>query len=159
MKIRVELNMRNKKRNEMKSRTLKISTFVVIAFLVSCSANRELIGKESTEFGDVKFYIENYLDLKDNNYKKGVLAKFKNSTYYSFYPNEIIKTKTKEKHLFYTLTFGEITSELKQTEYFQELSKIDSLILSKGDEILDSLKWTNYKKSKGASGFITEVSQ
>ncbi|WP_272024127.1 hypothetical protein [Olleya namhaensis] len=143
----------------MKNRTLKISTFLVIAFLFSCSANKELIRKERTEFGDVKFYVENYLDLKDNNYKKSVLAKFKNSTYYSFYPNEIIKTKTKEKHLFHTLTFGEIASGLKQTEYFQELSKIDSLILSKGDKILDSLKWNNYKKSKGASGFITEVSR
>ena len=141
----------------MKNRTLKISTFVVIAFWVSCSANKELIRKERTEFGDVKFYVENYLDLKDNNYKKSVLAKFQNSTYI-FSPDEINKNKRKEKYLFYTLTYKEIPKELKQqTGYFQELSKIDSLILQKGDKILDSLNWNNHKKSKGATGFITEV--
>ena len=139
----------------MKNKPLKILTFVAIAFLVSCSANKELIGKEKTEFGDVKFYVEN--DLKNSNYKKRVLAICENSIFYSFYSNEIVKTKKNDKGLIYTLTFGEIPKELKQTEYFQELSRMDSLILLKGDKILDSLKWNNYKKSKGASGFTTEV--
>lgn len=133
----------------------KISIFILITFLTSCSTNKELIGKEKTEFGVVKFYVEN--DLKKNNYKKSVLAEFRNSTTYNFYPNEIIKILRKEKYLIRTLTFGEIPNELKQTDYFQKLSKIDSLILLKGDEILDSLKWNNYIKSKGATGFTTEV--
>jgi pantothenate kinase-related protein Tda10 len=65
--------------------------------------------------------------------------------------------KKNEKELIYTLTFGEIPKELNQPKYFQKLSRIDSLILLKGDKILDSLKWNNFKKSKGASGFIIEV--
>lgn len=139
----------------MKNKPLKLVTFIVIAFLVSCSANKELIGKEKTEFGDVKFYVEN--DLKNSYYKKRVLAIFQNSIFYSFYSNEIVKTKKNDEGLIYTLTFGEIPKELNQPRYFKKLSRIDSLILTKGDKVLDSLEWNNYKKSKGASGFIIEV--
>jgi len=140
----------------MKNKPLKTLIFLAIVFSISCSSTKELIRKENTEFGDVRFYLEDYLDLTDNNYKKSVLAKFKNSTYI-FNPDEIIKTKRKEKYIFHTLTFDEIPKELKQTKYFQNLSKIDTIILMKGDKILDSLKLNNYKKSKGANGFITEV--
>lgn len=40
---------------------------------------------------------------------------------------------------------------------YQKLSKLDSVVLSKSDKILDSLKWNDFKRWNGATGFEIEV--
>lgn len=117
--------------------------------------NRTLIEKQRNQYGSLKFYTE--ADLKEKGHRKKLVAKVNNSAYYSFYPDKIVKHTREEKQLIYTLFFEEIPEEMKDPKYFQKLSAIDSLVLSKGDNILDSLQWHNYQRSHGASAFQIEV--
>ena len=57
----------------------------------------------------------------------------------------------------YRLFYGEIPKELDAQIAYQKLSELDSLVLSKSDKILDSLKWNNFKRWKGAKAFQEEI--
>ena len=160
----------------MKIKQLNI-LFFIIFLMVSCSTNRKLIEKKKTEFGTLIFYLET--DLNNTWYKKRILAKIDNSTYV-FYSDKIIKELKGEERLFHSLIFDNLekwkeiqySRALNETdsltgleniknwgnsEYFQKLNKTDSLVLSKGNKVLDSLNWSDFKKFNGAIGFLTEV--
>ena len=132
-----------------------ITTIFLVIFLISCSTNKELIRKEKMEFGITKYYLEN--NLKKNIYGKRVLAIIDNSIYYSFYSDKIVKQTKEEKQLIHTLFFEKIPKELNDPKYYQALSKMDSIVLTKSNDILDSLNLKNYKKWDGATAFIIEV--
>ena len=139
----------------MKNTQIKILTILLVSLITSCSTSKELIKREKTDFGTVKYYMET--DLNDNQYQKRIVAKVDNSVYYSFYSDKIVKHTKKNKELIYRLFFGEIPKEMNDPKYYQKLSELDLKVLSGLERILDSLNWKNFKSWKGASAFEIEV--
>ena len=52
----------------MKNANIKLLFSLIILITTSCCSNKILVQKEKTEFGNVRFYIEN--NLKNNKAKK-----------------------------------------------------------------------------------------
>jgi|SRR5690554_700075 co-chaperonin GroES (HSP10) len=139
----------------MKNVTIKILQVFLIFSIISCSTNKGLIKKEKTDFGTVKYYVET--DLNDKDYKKRIIVKVADSVYYSFYSDGINKRTKKDKNSVYKLFYREIPKEMDVQIAYQKLSKLDSVVLSKSDKILDSLKWNDFKRWNGATAFEIEV--
>ncbi len=125
--------------------------------LFSCSSTVKLIDKSQTKYGDIKFYSEKV--TKDNSSMKRIYASTKTAdckSYYSFYPNRIVKTTDTAKSLIYNVFYGQIQTKF-DSNIFQRFSDLDSIVLTKGDKLLDSLGLHNFKTSNGADGFKIEV--
>lgn len=137
------------------NKQLYIITIFLTFFLISCSTNKELIEKRKTEYGISKYYIEK--GLKNSNYRERLLVIIDNCVYYSFYSDKIVKQTKKDKQLIYTLFFDKIPENLNDTKYYQNLTKMDSIVLTESNKILNSLNLQNFKKWKGAKAFIIEV--
>ncbi|WP_093667564.1 hypothetical protein [Tenacibaculum sp. MAR_2009_124] len=149
----------------MKNVKTKILLLIFIALVISCSTQKGLIKREKIEFGTVKYYVQN--DLKNDNYvetelnsdksNKRIVIKVADSVYYSFYSDGISKLTKMDKNSVYRLFYGEIPKELDAQIAYKKLSELDSLVLSKSNKILDSLKWNNFKRWNGATAFNIEV--
>ena len=134
-----------------------ILLFSIFISLFGCSTTVKLIDKSRTKYGDIKFYSEKV--TKDNSSIKRIYASVKtadNKSYYSFYPDKIVKTTDTTKALIYTVFYGQIQTNLDSNIY-QRFSNLDSIVLAKGDNLLDSLGLQKFKTSKGADGFLIEV--
>ena len=130
---------------------------IIFISLFGCSSTVKLIDKSQTKYGDIKFYSEKV--TKDNSSIKRIYASVKTAdskSYYSFYPDKIVKTTDTAKTLNYTVFFGQLP-ENYDSNIYQRFSHLDSLVLTKGDKLLDSLRLDNFKTSKGADGFQIEV--
>ncbi len=138
----------------MKKQNFFWLSILFIGLIVSCATNRTLVDREMSDQGMAKFFIET--DLKESQYEKRLLATIDNSLYYSFYPDKIVKQTREHKELIYTLYFDRLPDNYDRNN-FEKISATDSIILSKGSAILDSLGWTDYQKSKDASAFLIEV--
>ncbi|WP_298782625.1 hypothetical protein [uncultured Polaribacter sp.] len=149
----------------MKNVQTKILLLFLITLVVSCSTQKGLIKREKTEFGTLKYYVQtelkndNYSDteLNDLNDEKRVVIKVADSVFYSLYSNGINKRTKKNKNSVYRLYYGEIPKELDAQIAYQKLSELDSLVLSKSDKILNSLKWNDFKRWNGAKAFEKEI--
>ena len=144
----------------MKNVQINILLVSLISFFISCSTNKGLIEKEKTDFGTIKYYVQtdsNHFDYIDNKKDKRIIIKVDNSIYYSIYYDLIAKHTKQDKALGYWLFYGEIPKEMNDPKYYQKLSKLDSLVLSRSDKIIDSLKWKNFKRWHGATAFEKEV--
>ncbi|WP_028375398.1 hypothetical protein [Leeuwenhoekiella sp. MAR_2009_132] len=139
----------------MKHTQIKILLFPIIALIISCSTNKGLIKRDKSDHGTLKYYVQT--DLNDENYKKRIIIKVADSVYYSLYSDGINKLTKKNKNSVYRLFYGEIPKEMDAQIAYQKLSELDSLVLSKSDKILDSLKWNDFKRWNGASAFEIEV--
>ena len=139
----------------MKAKLLIIILLFTPIIISSCSTSRDLIEKEKTEQGITKFYVEK--ESEDNLENRRLLASVNNGIYYGFYPDRIVKKTRENKGLIYTLNFEELPAEILNSKSFEKLSAADSLILSRGSKILNSLGWRNHKRPVGASGFLIEV--
>jgi len=125
--------------------------------LFGCSSTVKLIDKSQTKYGDIKFYSEKV--TKDNSTIKRIYASVKTAnskSYYSFYPDKIVKTTDTAKALIYTVFYGQIQTNF-DNNIFQRFYNLDSIVLTKGDNLLDSLGLHNFKTSNGADGFQIEV--
>lgn len=125
--------------------------------LFACSTNVKLIDKSRTKHGDIKFFSEKI--SKNNPSIKRIYASVKtaaNYSYYSFYPDKIVKTTDTAKTLIYTVFYRQLPKNYDSNIY-QRFSHLDSFVLTKGDKLLDSLGLDNFKTSKGAEGFQIEV--
>jgi hypothetical protein len=134
-----------------------IILFTIAISLISCSTTVRLIDKSKTQDGDIKFYTERI--SKNNSSIKRIYASVKtgdSQSYYSFYPDKIVKTTDKAKTLIYTVSYEPLQTSY-DTDIYQKFSVIDSIVLSKGDKLLDSLGLNNFKTSKGANAFMIEV--
>jgi hypothetical protein len=146
----------------MKNIQTKILLLFFIILVISCSTQKGLIKKEKTEFGTVKYYVqtelknENYMETELNDLKR-IVIKVADSVYYSLYLDGINKRTKKDKNSVYRLFYGEIPKELDAQIAYQKLSELDSLVLSKSEKILDSLKWNDFKRWNGATSFEIEV--
>lgn len=69
--------------------------------------------------------------------------------YYNFSDQIISKTYDNNNNLRYLLTSDKIPMSF--------LSKVDSYVLPKADELMDSLGYKNLKRAKGATGYLIEV--
>lgn len=78
-------------------------------------------------------------------------------SFYSFYPDTIIKTTDTAKELIYTVIYESLDSNFDRIIY-QNFSRIDSIVLNNGDNFLDSLGLPNFKTSIGAQGFQISIS-
>jgi len=149
----------------MKNLHIKILLVFLITLFISCSTQKGLIKKEKTEFGTVKYYVQTELkndnyretELNDLNNKKRIVIKVADSVYYSLYSDRINKHTKKDKNLVYRLFYGEIPKDLGAQIAYRKLSKLDSLVLSESEKILDSLKWNDFKRWNGATVFEIEV--
>lgn len=149
----------------MKNIQTKIVLPFLITLVVSCSTQKGLIKREKTEFGTVKYFVQTELkndyyteaDLNDLNDEKRIVIKVADSVYYSLYSDGINKRTKRSKNSVYRLFYGEIPKELDAQIAYQKLSKLDSLVLSKSEKILDSLKWNDFKRWNGATAFNEEV--
>ena len=149
----------------MKNVKTKILLLILITLVVSCSTQKGMIKREKTEFGTVKYYVQT--DLKDENYvqtelnnkndNKRIIIKVADSVFYNLYSDGINKRTKKSKNSVYRLFYGEIPKESDAQIAYQKLSELDSLVLSKSDKILDSLKWNDFKRWNGAKAFEIEV--
>ena len=112
-----------------------------------------MVQKEKTEFGQIRFYIEN--NLKDNKSQKRLVAKIDQTTYL-LNRQEILKQTEIEPNIIYTLIEEQIPNSANP-DIYQKLTISDSLILLKSNKILDSLEWNDFKKFNNQKGFIKEV--
>lgn len=149
----------------MKNLRIKILLLFLIILVVSCSTQKGLIKREKTEFGTVKYYVQTELkndnsvekEPNDLNDDQRIVIKVADSVYYSLYSDGINKRTKKDKNSVYRLFYGEIPNEKDVQNAYQKLSELDSLILSKSDKILDSLKWNDFKRWNGAKAFEIEI--
>ncbi|WP_289046748.1 hypothetical protein [uncultured Olleya sp.] len=144
----------------MKNAQIKILLLFLICTIISCSINKGLIKREKTDFGTLKYYVQtdsNHFSNIDNKRDKRIVIKVDNFVYYSIYYDLIAKHSKPEKGLGYWLFYEEIPQEMNDPKYYQKLSELDSLVLSKSNKILDSLKWNDFKRWNGATAFEIEV--
>ncbi len=128
---------------------------MISTLIISCAANKELIKRDKSDYGTVKYFVQT--DLNNEDYKKRMIIKVADSVYYSLYSDGINKRTKKDKNSVYRLFYGEIPKELDAQIAYQKLSELDSLVLYKSDKILDTLKWNDFKRWNGATGFEIEL--
>jgi len=130
---------------------------ILAVFLISCNSNIKLIDKYKAQNVSIKFYKEN-ITKEDLNIKR-IYASVdcsRNRSYYSFYPDRIVKTTSTDKALIYTVIYGQLPQIYDSNEY-QKFSALDSLVLFQGVKLLDSLGLNNFKRLTGAEAFRIEV--
>ena len=134
-----------------------IILFTIVTSLISCSTTAQLIDKSKTQYGNIKFYSERI--SKNNSSIKRIYASVKtgkSQSYYSFYPDKIVKTTDKAKALIYTVSYEPLQTTY-DSDIYQKFSVMDSIVLTKGDKLLGSLGLNNFKTTKGATAFMIEV--
>ena len=124
---------------------------LVSVLLMSCSHSFQLVHKSQATGAKVKFYFASNLE------KGGVkfYSRVDSSNIVIFYRyriDNIYKTYRNEDNYIYTLVSGDAVVPVIP------YSKIDSIVLEKGDRILDSLNLENVKRARGSTGFVQEVS-
>lgn len=130
---------------------------MIIVSLLSCSANKRLIGKSQTEYGKVNFYEINSSD--DKSHVTKVYADVNNGgikRYYSFYPDKILMTEEKAKQLSYTILFNNLPDNYDKSDYNQ-LSRLDTIVFEQAEIFLNSSKYSHLKKPQGAKGYEIEI--
>lgn len=132
--------------------------FSVLIFFVitACTTNRTLLHKYSSGYGEIDFFVER---IKKKGAIKRVYAKIflENETaYYIFYPDKIEKISSKEKQTVFVLRNNILLNNYDSTIY-KKVSDLDAFIFSKGDMLLDSLKFNTLKRSSSASYYEIEI--
>jgi hypothetical protein len=125
--------------------------------MCSCAGRGKLIGKGKTSYGKIKFYGVH--SIKDKPKVDMVYADVDSNglkMYYSFYPNNIVKTVDSAKVLSYTAFYGKLPENYDKN-IFQKFTHLDSLVLKKADTLFGSLGYKHLKKWAGAEAFIIEV--
>jgi hypothetical protein len=123
-----------------------------------CSSGINLVSKSKTNYGQLNFYSEKA--KKGDTDIQRIYASVDSSgkrSYYSFSADRIVKTTETTKELTYTVYYGPLP-EKYDTHLYHKFSFLDSLVLTQGDNLLDSLGLDNFKRSKGSEGYIIEVS-
>lgn len=134
-----------------------ITLIIFSASLFGCSTNIKLIEITRTKYCNIKFYSER-ISKKNSSIKRiyAYVSTDNNKSFYSFYPDKIVKTTDTARGLIYTAFYGIIPQDF-QSNIFQTLTVIDSIVLKKGDDILKTLRLNNFKTSNGAEVFQIEV--
>jgi len=126
-----------------------ISYVLFVTFQISCKTKQELITKYNTELGKLKFYYQSF-DNVDENYRQ--LVATINNYRYDFKEYQIIKQTGEEEGQYFELFYDEFL--IRNKEQIHEFSPVDSMVLTKADLLLDSLRWNDFARFKGAKGFV-----
>jgi len=123
---------------------------LVSVVLLACSSSSKLVYKSHTPDARVKFYFS-------SNPERGVkfYSRVDSSNviiFYRYHADNIYKTYRNDDNNIYALVSGNLVVPVIP------YSKIDSLILEKGDRLLDSLQFANVKRAKGSAGFLQVIS-
>ena len=131
--------------------------FITISILsAGCASNLKLVDTMETGYGNARFY-SNKTNNKDD--VKWILASVDSAdikSFYTFFPKEIIKKTESSRQLIYTVSYEPIPESINQNNY-ERFSPLDSIILTKGDDILTSLGLDNFQRFNGARSFIIEI--
>ncbi len=130
--------------------TIICTIYLVSVLLFSCSSASKLIYKSHTADARLKFYFS-------SNPEGGVkfYSRVDSSNvifFYRYHVDNIYKTYRNDDNNIYTLVSG--NSVVPVIPY----SKIDSIVLEKGDRLLDSLNLADVKRAKGSTGFVQVIS-
>jgi hypothetical protein len=123
-------------------------SFLLLLILVGCRGNITSMESYKTDFGKLKFYFQSYTNV-DSEYRH-LVATIEDSRY-DFRPDQIIKQTGEIEGFYYELCYDKA---LKNKDDFIDLNAMDGLVLSEADLMLDSLRWSEFKRSAGASGFL-----
>ncbi|RYE50095.1 MAG: hypothetical protein EOP48_20380 [Sphingobacteriales bacterium] len=133
---------------------LYLALIVYQISISSCSINKQLLEKSKSEFVTIKFYYQP--KSQKNALGNRVLGIVDNKIFYSFYLDKIVKQTTQENNLIMALFDGDFPESYDATT-FQKLSPLDSLILMRGNNLLDSLGFADYKNSNNGTAFEVEI--
>jgi hypothetical protein len=135
--------------------TFKYAILFTLSFcLFACSGTIKLIYKSSTENEKISYYVEKM--TTDNSDVKRIYASVDSNghkSYYSFYPDNIVMTTDKAT---YKVFYGQLPAN-HDSDIFRKFSSLDSLVLKRGDNLLDSLGLKTFKRSTGADSYEIEV--
>jgi hypothetical protein len=122
----------------------------VVIYIVSCGSTSKIVFQYKTPANTIKFFVS-----ENPNYSKGegkLYARVDSGNvriFYSFQPDNIFKTYNNLNNYIYSLSFN--------GQPVLKFTAMDSIVLSKADYLLDSLRYNDYKRSKNATGFDIEV--
>ncbi len=125
---------------------------VATIYIVSCGNISKVIYQTKVAKTKVKYYV-----TENPYYRKGegkFYARVDSNNvriFYSFQSGNVYKTYNKVGNYVYTLVFD--------THPIVKLTPIDSIVLAKADNLLDSLGYNDLKRSKAATGFIVEIAR
>jgi hypothetical protein len=129
----------------------------ILSLLASCRGAIKLIDKHQTPDGTVRFYIESIERNKSD--VKGIYASVNNRgtrIYYRFCPEEIVMTTEKAKQLTYIVYHEKLLTNYDSNIY-KKYSPLDSIVLTRGDKLLDSLGLENFKKAFNSEAYQIQV--
>jgi hypothetical protein len=120
--------------------------------IASCGSVSKVVYQTKVTDSKLRYYVT------DNpNYRKGegkFYARVDSGNvriFYSFQSNNIYKTYDNASNYVYTLVFDR--------QLMLGLTSIDSIVLTKADNLLDSLKYSDLKRAKNATGFVIEIAR
>jgi hypothetical protein len=134
-----------------------VLSMAILAFLTSCRGTIEVVGKYRTQEGTIRFYME-----KEDKGKPDVKALYASVNdkgarmYYKFCVGEIVMTTENAKQLTYTVYHGQLPTNYDTTIY-KKYSHLDSVVLTRGDRLLDSLRLNNFKRTFGSEAYQIDV--
>jgi hypothetical protein len=133
-------------------RTVQYFLFIYTILSLVCCKSSNLLLENRTEYGRLRFYIER--DSDTGLRVKRVYAEADSSgfkTYFSFYPDRIIKVNEIEN-----LLYTGVDQKNLGSDAYREVSKFDNNVFVKASHILDSLRLV-WKKPTDIEAFISEV--
>jgi len=107
-------------------------------------------------YGQLAFYRQNLEDKPGVEKLYAAIDTGGNKIYYSFYPDKIMKTTENEKQLSFTTIYGQLERPYDPTLY-RKFSPLDSIVLARGDSLLNAAGLTNFKRAKGAIAYVIQV--
>jgi hypothetical protein len=125
--------------------------------ICSCLTNKKLIEKSEIGYVKIKFFEINTQDDKSSISK--VYAEVDSvgvKRFYSFYSDEIVMTDKRAKGRCYTVIYHKLPNNYEINTY-NRFSKLDTLVFTKAEKILETSKYSHLKRLKGAEGYQIEV--
>ena len=121
---------------------------ISIIFVVSCSNTSKIIYQSKVDKIRIRFYEKKQSDIGRSLF----FAKIDSNNVrinYKFFPDNIYKTYEKLDNYVYTL--------VQDKNPMLQLSRLDSTVFLKADQLMDSLGHEQLKRARNATGFVIEI--
>lgn len=131
--------------------------FIPLSLLLSnCSSTERTIDKSKSRYGMLKYYLER--NSKEDSTIKRVYASIDSNgvrNYFYFEPNRIYRRNEVSKNLSFIVFSG-----IMQTDntIYRGFTSLDTIVLSRGIELLDLYGLKNFKRLENSSSYYIEVS-
>ena len=130
--------------------TKHFCTTILIFLLLSCGGTSKLVYKTKLDANRIRFFQTSSTKSKKN--LSAFYAQVDSNNvriYYTFFGSDINKTYDNDDNARYILT--------SRKQPMSPLTEIDSIVLAKADELMDSLNYKDLKRAKGATGYEIEI--